>query len=369
MRVPFNDLARQTAAFAPALEAAFGRVLARGRFLMGPELEAFEAAFAEACGTRRALGVGNGTDALELALRALALEPGARVATVANAGMYGAAAILAAGLTPVFVDVHPDSATMDLDALKAVLERGCSAILVTHLYGRLADMARIAPLAQAGGAALIEDCAQAHGAARDGRQAGSWGVAGCFSFYPTKNLGALGDGGAVVTSDEAFAERLRRLRQYGWGRKYVAELAGGRNSRLDELQAAFLHIKLPRLGELNERRRVVARRYNAAFAGLGLGLPPEPAADDVTHLYVLRSRRRDELAAALAARGVGTETHYPVPDHRQPAIEQAMGPQPALPATEQLCAESLSLPCFPELTDAEVTHVIAAVKAAARALD
>jgi dTDP-4-amino-4,6-dideoxygalactose transaminase len=173
----------------------------------------------------------------------------------------------------------------------------------------------------------------------------------------------------VTTSDEAFAARLRRLRQYGWGRKYVAELAGGRNSRLDELQAAFLLAKLPRLDELNERRRAIARRYNAAFAGLGQGLPPEPGPDDVAHLYVLRSGRRDELAAALASKGVATDVHYPVPDHRQPAIEQAMGPQPALAVSERLCAESLSLPCFPELTDAEIAHVIGAVRESAGALD
>ena len=369
MRVPFNDLARQTAAFRPALDAAYGRIVERGRFVMGPETEAFETALAESCGARRALGVGNGTDALELALRALRLEPGASVAAVANAGMYGATAILAAGLTPVFVEAEPGRATMDPASLEAALARGCSAVLVTHLYGRLADMEPIAALARAAGAPLLEDAAQAHGAERDGKRAGSWGVAGCFSFYPTKNLGALGDGGAVVTSDEAFADRLRRLRQYGWGRKYVSELAGGRNSRLDELQAAFLMAKLPRLAELNERRRAIARRYNAAFEGLGLELPPGPEADDVAHLYVVRSPRRDALAEALAAQGVASEIHYPVPDHRQPAIEQAMGRQPALSVTERLCAESLSLPCFPELTEPEIARVIAAVRAAAPALD
>ena len=369
MGVPFNDLGRQTAAFAPALEAAYRRVAASGRFLMGAELEAFETAWAEACGARRALGVGNGTDALELALRALELAPGAAVATVANAGMYGATAILAAGLRPVFVEVDPVRATMDPTALQAALERGCSAVLATHLYGRLADMTRIAPLARAAGAPLIEDCAQAHGAARDGRPAGSWGVAGCFSFYPTKNLGGLGDGGAVVTSDEDLAERISRLRQYGWSRKYLAELGGGRNSRLDELQAAFLLAKLPRLPELNERRRAIARAYNAAFAGLDLVPPPDTVPDDAAHLYVLRRARRDSLAAALAARGVATDVHYPVPDHRQPAIERALGRLPALPVTERLCAESLSLPCFPELTDEEVAQVVAAVRAAAEALD
>lgn len=368
MQVPFNDLARQTAAFAPALDAAHRRVLGRGRFLMGPELAAFESAFAGWCGVRCAVGVANGTDALELALRALDLPPGARVATVANAGMYGAAAILAAGLTPVFVEVEPVRATMDPAALQAVLAQGCAAVLATHLYGRLADMARIVPLCAAAGAPLIEDCAQAHGAARDGRMAGAWGNAGCFSFYPTKNLGALGDGGAVVTSDDALAARLRKLRQYGWGAKYAAELPGGRNSRLDELQAAFLLAKLPQLAAMNERRRAVARAYNAAFAPLGLGLPPDPGADDAAHLYVLRAPRRDALRAALAARGVGTEVHYPIPDHRQPAVRARLGGAlPALPATERLCAEALSLPCFAEMTDDEVDFVIEAVRAAVAA--
>ena len=369
MRIPFNDLSRRIAADAPALEAAFRRVLASGRFVMGAELEAFEAAFAAACGVPCAVGVGNGTDALELALRALDLPPGAAVATAANAGMYGAAAILAAGLRPVFVEVDSRTATMDPAALGEALERGCAGVIVTHLYGRLADMARLAPLAAVAGVPLIEDCAQAHGATRDGRAAGSWGIAGCFSFYPTKNLGALGDGGCVVAADPDYAERLRRLRQYGWSRKYAADLPGGRNSRLDELQAAFLLARLPHLPALNARRQAIARGYNAAFAELGMDLPPEPGADDVAHLYVVRTPRRDALAAALAARGVATDVHYPVPDHRQPAIERVLGRQPALPVSERLCAESLSLPCFPELTDAEAGQVIAAVRAAWRTLD
>lgn len=369
MRVPFNDLARQTADFAPALEAAFRRVTARGRFLMGPEQQEFEQAFARWCGVERALGVGSGTDALELTFRALQLEPGARVATVANAGMYGATAILAAGLRPVFVEADPLRATMDPAALQAALERGCSAVLATHLYGRLAEIERIVALARAAGVPLIEDCAQAHGAERGGKRAGSWGIAGCFSFYPTKNLGALGDGGAVVTSDGDLAERLWRLRQYGWGKKYVAELRGGRNSRLDELQAAFLLAKLPRLAALNDRRRAIARRYNAAFAGLGPALPPDPGPDDIAHLYVLRTPRRDALQAALEARGVGCDVHYPTPDHRQPAVEQALGRLPAMPLAERCCAESLSLPCFPEMTEAEIEHVVAAVREVAERLD
>jgi dTDP-4-amino-4,6-dideoxygalactose transaminase len=213
---------------------------------------------------------------------------------------------------------------MDPGALRAALERGCSAVLATHLYGRLADVERIASRARAAGAPLIEDCAQAHGAERRGKRAGSWGIASCFSFYPTKNLGALGDGGAVVTSDPELADRLWRLRQYGWGRKYFAELRGGRNSRLDELQAAFLLAKLPRLAVLNDKRREIARRYNAAFAGLGLGLPPDPGEDDIAHLYVVRSPRRDALKAALEAAGIGCEVHYPTPDHRQPHVVVAV---------------------------------------------
>jgi len=357
VRLLINDLKRHNEALAGELRGALERVLARGWFILGPEVEAFEREFAQACAASHCVGVANGTDALELAVRALGIGPGDEVATVANAGGYSTVAIRAAGATPVYVDVEPGSLNMDAAALERALSPSTRAVIATHLYGRMADMPRLMEVAERAGVRVIEDCAQAHGAARDSRPAGSWGVAGCFSFYPTKNLGALGDGGAVVTSDAALAERVRRLRQYGWPEKYRAELPGGRNSRLDEMQAAVLRAKLPHLAAFNERRRAIARAYHEALRGAPLALPEGFGEDYVAHLYVVRTARRDALRAALSAHGIIAEVHYPVPDHwqepwRAPAV---------LPVTEQAAPEVLTLPCFPEMTDAEVALVGRAV--------
>lgn len=332
-----NDLQRHNQPLAEAVAQATRRVLERGWFVLGPEVEAFEAEFAAYCGVGHCVGVGNGTDALELALRAVGLGPGMRVATVANAGMYSTTAILACGAVPVYVDVDPQTMLIDPSALPPA-----DALIVTHLYGRMADMPRL--MAAAGRMPVIEDCAQAHGAMLDGRRAGSWGAAGCFSFYPTKNLGALGDGGAVVTNDAAIDRRVRALRQYGWTSKYTAEIPGGRNSRLDELQAAILRLKLPLLDGWNARRCAIAAAY---------GLAPRGGPDDVVHLYVIRCAGRDRLRAALRERGVGAEVHYPLPDYRQPAVAL----EAVLPHTERCCREVLTLPCFPEMTDEEVHRV------------
>ena len=342
---------------AAELRAALERVLARGWFILGPEVEAFEQEFAQVCQVSHCVGVANGTDALELALRALGAGAGEEVATVANAGGYATTAIRAAGAAPVFVDVEPGSLNMDPAALPAALSPRTRAVIVTHLYGRMAEMPRLLEVAGRAGVPLIEDCAQAHGAVLDGRPAGSWGAAGCFSFYPTKNLGALGDGGAVVTAEAALAERLRRLRQYGWSEKYRSALAGGRNSRLDEMQAAVLRAQLPRLADFNHRRRAIARAYSAALRGAPLEIPQRFGEDYVAHLYVLRTSRRDALRAALAAQGIFAEVHYPVPDHWQ----ESSPAQVVLPVTEQAAREVLSLPCFPEMADAEVAAVARAV--------
>jgi aminotransferase EvaB len=233
------------------------------------------------------------------------------------------------------------------------------AVIATHLYGRLADMDAFARIARERGIPLIEDCAQAHGAARDGRKAGTFGALGCFSFYPTKNLGALGDAGAVVTGDAALAARVRALRTYGWGAKYRCTMDGGMNSRMDELQAAVLRVQLPRLDAWNRRRREIAVRYAGAISNPAITLPP--AADDgayVAHLYVLRTRQRSALRAHLAAADVATDVHYPVPDHRQPGANVIAAQE--LARTERACEEVLSLPCYPELTDAEIDAVAAA---------
>ena len=359
LRVPF--FSATGAAFGVDVGACLKQVADSGWYVLGPSVRDFEAAFAQYVGVDHAIGVANGTDAIVLALRALGVGPGQRVLTVANAGCPGSAAIAQVGAEVGWVDVDAQRLTMAPDALAAALASGpVAAVIATHLYGRMADMPAIAALCQQAGVPLIEDCAQAHGAALDGRCAGSWGRLGCFSFYPTKNLGALGDGGAVVTHDAALAERLRALRQYGWARKYEVTVAGGVNSRLDELQAAVLLAKLPHLPAANARRRAIAARYSAALAGLPLQCPPAPGAEHVMHLYVVRTPRRAALQTHLAARGIASDVHYPIADHLQPIW--AGQPRPQLPVTEAACAQVLSLPCYPGLTDAQADAVIEAVR-------
>jgi aminotransferase EvaB len=358
--VPLNDLMRHHAPIAQELELAVRRVLARGWYVLGEENERFESAFAAYCGTRHAIGVANGTDAIELALRALGLRAGDTVITAANAGFYTTISALAIGARPVFADVDFLTHAINEPALTAALELhpAAKAVVVTHLYGRLAEIKSLAALCDAAGIPLIEDCAQAHGARIDGRRAGSFGTIGCFSFYPTKNLGALGDGGALTTDRDELAQRIRSLRQYGWDTKYHVQQTGGRNSRLDELQAAVLSAKLPRLDAWNARRRAIAERYTRAITNARVICPPIGGEDYVAHLYVIRCEDRDALRAHLAVRGIGTEIHYPVPDHRQAALrDDSLN----LPVTEKLTAEILTLPCFPEMTAAEVERIVAAV--------
>lgn len=356
MAVPFNDLSRRS----PSADAAL-RVLQRGWFILGPETERFEREFAAYCGVRHCIGAGSGTDALEIALRAAGIGPGDEVAAAANAGLYATCAIRAVGAQPVYVDVDPCTAIMSPASLAGAIVPATRAAIVTHLYGRMAPMPEL--LRVTGSRVMvIEDCAQAHGAALEGRKAGSWGIAGCFSFYPTKNLGACGDAGAVLTSDEAFADRARSLRQYGWTVKYESTVAGGRNTRLDEIQAAILCDRLPLLDAENQRRREIARRYSAALSGRSdPAPPPDGGADWVAHLYVVRSRRRAELRAWLDSRGIRTDVHYPIPDHRQPSQQALPRRFTDVPVTERLAGEVLSLPCFPELDDDEVAAVIAAI--------
>ncbi len=362
-----NDLARHLGPHRADLDAAIGRVLTRAHFVLGAEGERFEREFAAYCGARHCAGTANGTDALELALRAVGVGPGDDVLTVANAGMYATAAILAIAARPRYVDIDPATLLIDLDDLDRALDpathpRPAGAVVITHLYGQPADAAEAARRAGVHGVPVIEDCAQAHGAHRQGRRCGSLAAAAAFSFYPTKNLGAVGDAGAVVTDSPELAARVRELRQYGWTAKYVATRAGGRNSRLDEVQAAVLTTLLPRLEGWNERRRQIMRRYAAGIAHPDVRLPDRTGDGDAGHLFVLRTPRRDALRAHLAARGIGTDVHYPVPDHLQPAVTAAIGPTPPLPHTEAACAEVLTLPCFPELSDAEVDAVTSAIR-------
>jgi dTDP-4-amino-4,6-dideoxygalactose transaminase len=361
--VPINDLKRWSIRHAPALRRAFDSVVQRGWYVLGPEVEAFEQEFADYCGVRHAIGVANGTDALELALRAAGIQAGDGVLTVANAGLYASIAILSAGAKPIYVDVAPDTITMSSDALRDAVGQGARAVIITHLYGRLAEVEALIAFARERRLVVIEDCAQAHGAQRNGRRAGAFGDVAAFSFYPTKNLGALGDGGAVVTSLPEIAAQVRRLRQYGWVGKYIAETAGGRNSRLDELQAAILRERLPQLDDDNRRRRAIAESY-VTRAGRHSGLPPSVDHEDyVAHLFVVRRQHRDRIAALLRDDGVQTAVHYPIPDYRQRALHGVVAAR-ALPETESACSEVLTLPCFPEMSDEEVAHVGASLDAA-----
>jgi len=338
------------------------RVVDSSWYVMGDEVKGFEAEFSAYVGVDHCISVGNGTDALEIALRGLGVGSGDQVVTVANAGFYGSTAIHAVGAIPLYVDVDAGSLTLSPTALAELLrQHKPAAVIVTHLYGQLAAIEEIVRLAASAGVPVIEDCAQAHGARRNGKLAGSFGSISCFSFYPTKNLGALGDGGAVATNDARLAARVRQLKQYGWSRKYHVELQGGSNSRLDEMQAAILRVKLPHLDSWNMQRRSVAARYNKAFASLGVKLPFSLGEDYVAHLYVLRVKDREKFASSLRQKQVSTDIHYPIPDHKQSAYLTAT--PFSLPITERACETVISLPCFPGLPDEDVEQVIAAVLA------
>src|SRR5579863_685274 len=347
------------------IDRAVARVLASGRYILGSEVEAFEREFAAYIGCRHAVGAGSGTDALVLALRALALPPGTQVATVSHTAVATVAAIELAGLVPLLLDVDPATYTLAPVALERAFGGGrrIGAVIAVHLYGQAADLDAIVPMARRHGAKLIEDCAQSQGATLGGRRLGSIGDVACFSFYPTKNLGAVGDGGAVLTSNNDLALRLRELREYGWRERYVSALPG-MNTRLDPIQAAVLRVKLPGLDRANARRAAIAARYDRGFAKAGLGLPMRRAgATHVFHQYVVRTPRRDALRSALDRAGIGTTIHYPVPVHLQPAYRGRVVLDPGgLGESERAAREVLSLPMFPELGAADVARVIEAVK-------
>ena len=363
--VPFFSLQRLHAELRPQLDRDIARVLDGGAFVLGHESERFESDFANYCGVNHAVGVGNGLDALVLILRGLGIGRGDEVIVPGHTFIATWLAVSQVGATIVPVDV--DLATYNIDVAKAAdaITPNTRAILAVHLYGRLADVEGLARLASRRNLALIEDSAQAHGAALGARRAGSFGTAAAFSFYPAKNLGALGDGGAITTNDEALADRVRRLRNYGSQVKYVHE-AMGINSRLDELQAAVLGVKLVSLDAKNRRRREIARRYAAGLADApDLVLPT--AIDDsesVWHLYVVRHPRRGRLQDELTRNGIGTLIHYPTPPHRQLAYAGTGLEAAKLPHSDQAAAEVLSLPMWPEMTDDEVQMVIDRVREA-----
>lgn len=363
LHVPFGDWQRPYETQQAELEAALLRVARSGRYILGAEVAAFETEFARYIGAAHCVAVGNGTDALLLALRALHLPAGSEVITVANAAGYGAVAIREAGLVPRFADVDERTRNMSPSSLAAAVTARTSAVLAVHLYGRPAPLGEIDAVAQRYKLEVVEDCAQSHGARYGDRITGSIGRVGCFSFYPSKNLGALGDAGAVVTGDAELAKRLRRLRVYGWERKYHSVDAGGINSRMDELQAAVLRARLPQLDRWNELRRERASWYRELLGDVPRLVLPEDEPGHVYHLFVVQvtGGRRDALGTALAERGVGSDVHYPLPTHLEPAWEDLGYEQGELPVSERLAETVLSLPCFPELTRAEVEYVAAAV--------
>jgi dTDP-4-amino-4,6-dideoxygalactose transaminase len=354
-----------------AIDAAVARVLAGGSYILGAEVEAFEQAFAAYIDCRHGVGVGSGTDALVLALKALQLAPDDYVATVSHTAVATVAAIELAGARPLLVDIEPATMTLDPASLEAAFARPpgrIAAVIPVHLYGQAADLDAIVPLARAHGARVVEDCAQAHGARLDGRRLGSIGDIAAFSFYPTKNLGGFGDGGMVVSDDAELAARVRSLREYGWRDRYVSDIAG-MNSRLDPIQAAILAAKLAWLDADNVLRQSVARRYDAGLATSTLLPPAKTRGEHVFHQYVVRHPRRDDLREALRRLGVGTLVHYPVPVHLQPAYRGRIAIAPGvLRECEGAAATVLSLPLYPELDAARQESVIAALNESVRAL-
>lgn len=359
MIIPFFDCREQNRALRDSLCEALDAVVDSGQIILGEQGSCFEAEFARWIGARHAIGVANGTDALVISLRCLGVRPGDEVVTVANSAVATASAICQAGATPVFADILPDTLLMDPEDLKRVIGPKTKAIVPVHLYGNPAGMEPIMRTAREAGIAVVEDACQAHGAVIGGRRVGTFGNFGCFSFYPTKNLGALGDGGMIVTDNDELAERARRFRFYGFDRERVSHEVG-QNSRLDELQAAFLRIKLARLDEWIARRRDIAEQY--AYK-LGAVIPLQcatPGGTHVYHLFVVRVQGRDAFRHAMRRRGVETAVHYAIPLCEHPAYS---GFARALPVTREVVLQNVSLPLYPEMTDADVLAVVGAARA------
>jgi dTDP-4-amino-4,6-dideoxygalactose transaminase len=358
LRVPFMSLA--PGPDSDAVRSAIERVVSSGWFILGPELVEFEEAFAAASGAAFAVGVGTGTDAIALALRALGVGPGDEVVTSPLSAAFSAMAIVMAGATPVFADIDPERLTIDPDAVESAITSKTAAILPVHLYGQAADMVRLVEIARRHNLAIVEDACQAHLATCNGKPVGTFGAAGAFSFYPTKNLGAFGDGGAIITNDDALYERLRRLRNGGQTDRYHHSEVGV-NSRLDEMQAAVLRARLPLLKGWTDRRRVLAAAYADALRDSAVTVPKVADPGHVHHLFPVRTADRDGLQAHLTARQIGSLVHYPVPIHRQQAFANLNAPP--CPVAEQVCAEICSLPLYPQLKDTELELVAAEVRA------
>jgi dTDP-4-amino-4,6-dideoxygalactose transaminase len=350
MKIPFVDLKALHKPISADLAKAIARVMENTAFIQGSEVKAFEDAFASYLGVRQCVAVNSGTAALHLALLGLGVGPGDEVITVSHTFIATSEAISAVGARPVFVDVDPVTYTMDPAKVEAAITSRTKAILPVHLYGYPAEMDALLDIAKRHNLALVEDACQAHGASYKGRMAGTMGVAGCFSFYPGKNLGACGEGGALVTNDEAFAKKVRMLREHGSVQKYVHVLPGY-NFRLEGIQGAVLAVKLPHLDGWNDRRRAIAKRYNERLAGQGLVLPKEEShARHVYHLYVIQAEDREALRDHLAQRGIETGLHYPIPLHQQEAYASLGYRTGDFPVTEQATQRILSLPMYPDMS-------------------
>ncbi len=365
---PFVDFAAHLAPIRAEVDEALARVLDSGWFILGPEVEAFERELAAAVGAPQAIAVGNGTDAIELALTALDVGPGDEVVTSPLSAAFTALAVLSVGARPVFADLDPETLNVSPEAVARAITPRTKALMPVHLYGHPADLDPILAVGRERGIPVVEDACQAVGALYKGRAVGTLDGLGALSFYPTKNLGALGDGGAVLVSDRERAERLRKLRNGGQSDRYRHVLMG-RNSRLDEMQAAVLRVGLKHLNDWTERRRALGQIYTSELQGSPLRLLREqPYARSVYHLFVVRHPRRDAIMAALKEQGIGTLVHYPIPLHLQPALAPLGGRPGDLPVAEQAANEVFSLPLYPELTDGQARAVAAAVRQAAEAV-
>uniref|UniRef100_A0A7V3J9J8 DegT/DnrJ/EryC1/StrS family aminotransferase n=1 Tax=candidate division CPR3 bacterium TaxID=2268181 RepID=A0A7V3J9J8_UNCC3 len=345
------------------IDEAIAGVMEKGRYILGEETKAFEEEFASYIGVNYGIGVGSGTEALHIALTALGVGPGDEVITVSHTAVATVAAVELTGARPVLVDIEKDYYTIDPEKISSAITSRTKAIIPVHIYGQPADLDPILTIAREKGIKVIEDCAQAHGARYKGKRVGSFGDAGCFSFYPTKNLGAIGDGGMVVSNDRKLAEKIRLLREYGWAERYVSYFSGW-NSRLDEIQAAILRVKLKYLDQDNQRRAEIARLYGEQLAGLPIRLPVVRSdVLHVFHLYVVGTQQRNKLLQYLKSKGVGVLIHYPVPVHQQPAYKDRLIEQSSLPETEKAAKEVVSLPMYPELTNHDLDVVCTAIKA------
>jgi dTDP-4-amino-4,6-dideoxygalactose transaminase len=364
--VPIVDLKRQYAAVKDEVDEAIRRVIESGRYMSWRETEGFEREFAAYCGTKHSVAVGSGTAALNLTLKALGIGPGDEVVTVAFTLSATLDAISDTGAKPALVDVDPDTYTLDPSLLEAAITPRTRAVLPVYIYGHPADMDPLLEIAARHGLAVVGDAAEAHGTLYKRRQVASLGTAACFSFYPTKNLNALGDAGGVVTDSDELADRLRLLRQHGWDSRFHSA-AISLNSRMDEIHAAVLRAKLPHLDAWNERRRQIARRFDAALADTEIAPASHaPWAAPSYYLYVVRAPERDALRQDLSERGIASDIHWPEPVHVQPAYAHLGYARGSLPVTERLCDEVLTIPMFPELTDVEIDRIAAALKAFAR---